>query len=75
MVIATHAIAEPDTVVVMLGDTDVANTAMLAPRRLRNTTRRALVPRIEKNSVIWISSQLASDILRSDGRFCCHTGI
>ena len=57
---------------VVLSDTSLTNTAMLAPRRLDELTRAAHLARLEEDMIIWILAHLLFVVLRCNTRRSRH---
>lgn len=66
IIIPSQAIHDPNAVMVMFRDTDVADTAMLASSRFEKVTGPANLARLIEYMVVWVVSHVLPVIFGSN---------
>ena len=75
VIVRSHAVCHPYTMVILPRNACLAITAMLAPRRLGEFTCAALTAWVKYDTVIWVASHFLFMILRCNKRLGNNTCI
>lgn len=69
------AVVHPRAMVIMAGDADIAQTAVLAPGRLGEAARGADGAWVEEGVVEWVQARGGAVVARCDNAWICYRGL